>query len=194
MIRLARPDDRRALYNVCLQTGQAGTDATGQFDDDALLGSVYVGPYLELAPDTSFVLDLDGPKGYCLGVVDTQGFARMCEELWWPPLRQRYPIDVPRRESDQAVVREIYEPPFAPASITEDYPSHLHIDLLEEARGSGWGKRLVSHLLRDLEAAGSPGVHLVVAQSNEAAIRFYDRLGFGIELALDDAFVMARHF
>ena len=58
------------------------------------------------------------------------------------------------------------------------YPSHLHVDLLPDRQGEGWGRRLLETLFDALAATGSPGVHLGVAGANTQAIGFYRRMGF----------------
>ena len=60
------------------------------------------------------------------------------------------------------------------------YPSHGHIDLLPEARGKGVGGRAMSFLEQRLAAAGSPGLYLQVDPRNQAALRFYEAIGFRI--------------
>ena len=77
VIRPARPDDRAALYAVCLATGCDGEDAAATFRDPDLLGHRYVGPYLDLEPDLAFTLeDAHGPCGYALGAADSVDFYR----------------------------------------------------------------------------------------------------------------------
>ena len=44
-VRRYRAEDLDDLYRVCLETGDAGKDATALHDDPALLGHVYVGAY-----------------------------------------------------------------------------------------------------------------------------------------------------
>ena len=192
MIRNAEPRDRDALYDVCLTCGDAGKDASGLLDDAELLGAVYVGPYLALEPATCLTLDLDGAAGYALGTPDTRAFQQRAEREWWPALRERYPLDLPRRELDAALVAEIWAPPVAPDDVVEQWPAHLHIDLLERARGTGWGRRLMAELMTRLAEAGASGVHLMVASSNLDAIGFYRVLGFDTVATHDDADVMAR--
>ena len=60
----------------------------------------------------------------------------------------------------------------------DDYPAHLHIDLLPSAQGQGWGRALMDRFLAQLRAAGVAGVHLGVATVNLRAVAFYARLGF----------------
>ena len=182
-IRLARSEDRANLDAICLRTGDAGQDATDRYDDATLLGEVYVGPYLALAPEFAFVATLDeepeGPaQGYCLGALDSVEFAARCERAWWPRLREQFPIDIERRGADQQLVRLIHQPPSVPTQLTDRYPSHLHIDLLPSLQGQGAGRALLERLLAALADAGSPGVHLGVATENTRAIGFYQRLGF----------------
>jgi ribosomal protein S18 acetylase RimI-like enzyme len=182
-VRGYRPGDWPALYRICLRTGDSGRDATGRYADPWLLGHVYLGPYLALARRYALVLDRgDGtPVGYAVGAPDSEAFAARCEVAWWPRLRRRYPdpVGVPpaSQTPDQRLAALIHHPPPAPAA-TARFPSHLHIDLLPEARGRGHGRALMDRLLAALAAAGSPGVHLGVDLANRAAVGFYRRLGF----------------
>jgi GNAT superfamily N-acetyltransferase len=178
-----RPGDEDRLYEIALRTGDAGRDATGQYLDPALIGHVYVGPYLALAPEHVHVLDADGEAvGFTLGVPDTTAFEVACERSWWPPLRLRYPdpLGVPAddRSPDEEMAHLIHHPEITPESITTRFPAHLHIDLLPVAQGEGYGRRLLGHLLAGLHAAGAHGVHLGVDLGNDRAIGFYHRLGF----------------
>ncbi|MEV4373050.1 GNAT family N-acetyltransferase [Nonomuraea sp. NPDC049637] len=66
------------------------------------------------------------------------------------------------------------------------HPAHLHIDLLPDWQGKGWGRRLMSALVDGLRAAGVPRLHLGMVSTNAPARAFYDRLGF-VELAVADA-------
>ena len=109
-LRKARPEDESGLYEVALKTGDAGQDATSSFEDPRLIGEVYVGPYLHLEPRFAFCLDEGGPAGYVLAALDTVAFEESCERQWWPTLRDRYPMDLPRPESDQSMVWTIHHP------------------------------------------------------------------------------------
>jgi ribosomal protein S18 acetylase RimI-like enzyme len=54
----------------------------------------------------------------------------------------------------------------------------LHIDLLPEVQGQGWGTRLIGTLVAALRERGVTGVHLAASTDNAGAIAFYPRVGF----------------
>ncbi len=58
------------------------------------------------------------------------------------------------------------------------YPAHLHIDLLPELQGQGWGRRLIEILIERLRERGVPGLHLAASTDNAGALAFYPRVGF----------------
>ena len=185
MIRSTTPADAPALYRICLLTGDAGGDASALHRDPDLLGAVYVGPYLQVAPCLGLAaLDDQGEiLGYAVGTPDSLAFAAACEATWWPALRRAYPRRTgdgqpSRTAADQRLVDFIHHPPAPDASVAADHPAHLHIDLLPAAQGRGLGRLLMAELLSRLEAAGAPGVHLGVDPTNRAAIAFYEHLGF----------------
>ena len=180
-IRAYRPDDRDALYAVCLQTAAAGGgDATALHRDPSLPGEVWVGPYVEFEPGLAFVLDDGaGAEGYVLGSLDTRAFEERRDAEWMPRLQRRHPADeFEPGTHDAAVVRLMHEPMVAPEAVVHDYPSHLHIDLLPRWEGGGWGRRLIDTLLSRLTERGSSGVFLGVNPENEHAVGFYRHLGF----------------
>jgi GNAT superfamily N-acetyltransferase len=188
-IRGFQPPDEPVLYDICLRTGDAGRDATGQYADPTLLGHVYVGPYVAFAPERVHVLEAGGtPAGYAVGVEDTAGFEARCERRWWPPLRERYPdpasVPAEERSPDQELAYLIHHPETTPDDIVKLYPAHVHIDLLPEVQGRGHGRRLMARLLDGLTRAGATGVHLGVDLGNPRAMVFYHRLGF-VEIATE---------
>ena len=182
VIRPARPDDRAALYAVCLATGRDGEDAAATFRDPDLLGHRYVGPYLDLEPDLAFALeDAAGPCGYVLGAADSVGFYRRLVDDWLPTLRPRLRPPPPpgdARTDDEHLLAELHAPTIALPRDQVAFPAHLHIDLLPRAQGQGHGRRMMGTLLDALAARGAAGVHLGVSPVNVRAQGFYRALGF----------------
>jgi|SRR3954447_4211696 ribosomal protein S18 acetylase RimI-like enzyme len=193
-IRPYRPGDEPALYEICLRTGDSGADATGLYRDPDLLGAVYVGPYVRLAPTLAFVAEDDGGvAGYVLGTADTRAFELACEREWWPALRARYALGVfPANSPDDRIARLIHLPTEASEDVIERYPAHLHIDLLPRLQGRGVGRRLLETLFDAMRAGGVPAVHLGVGLANQRAIGFYERMGFTVVHRYTDSLVMAR--
>ncbi len=172
--------------DVCLRTGDAGGDATGLLDDGELMGALWCRPYLLLEPElVSVVASQDGqPVGYVLGALDSAAFHAAADERYWPAARERFPFGVaPEGSLDELLVSLIHDRTHADGSgaeseLDERYPSHLHIDLLPEAQGQGFGRRLIERLIGQLDERGSSGVHLGVSKANHRAIAFYRHVGF----------------
>jgi ribosomal protein S18 acetylase RimI-like enzyme len=178
-IRPYRARDLDALYDICLRTGAAGGDATPLVEDGRLLGELFAAPYGVLEPEHAFVLD-DGrgqAVGYVLGALDTLAFEARCEAAWWPPLRERHPLPSDGTRLDDLLISLLHHRPPHPADVVARYPSHLHIDLLPDAQGQGWGRRLLDTLFASLRDDGSVGVHWGVSTQNHRAIAFYEHLG-----------------
>jgi ribosomal protein S18 acetylase RimI-like enzyme len=157
-----------------------------------LLGHVFVGPYVVGQPELAAVVaDSDGVAGYGLAAADTRAFEQWTEAHWWPTLREHYP---PRndRSPEAGLITRIHAPPLASDHLLADYPSHVHLDLLDRVRGQGNGRRLIERMLATLREGGSPGVYLDVAADNANAIAFYRHLGFDEVERGTDSILMAQ--
>jgi ribosomal protein S18 acetylase RimI-like enzyme len=186
-IRRYRPSDLDAMYLVCLRTGASGSDATDLMEDPRLLGDIYAAPYARFEPDLAFVLD-DGDGraiGYVLGARDTLAFEARCEAEWWPALRARHPVRPDGSRLDDLFIHLLHHRGGRSTEVIETHPSHLHIDLLPDAQGGGWGRRMMDTIFDALRAAGSPGVHWGVSTANQPALGFYRHLG-ATELDADE--------
>jgi ribosomal protein S18 acetylase RimI-like enzyme len=183
-VRGYRAGDLDALYLICLRMADNGQDATALFHDPELPGHVYVGPYLTYEPSLAFVAeDAAGVGGYIVGALDTRAFEHGLEQSWWPTLRARYPA--PSRDAgdrlsqpEQFALHDIHHPFGAPQTVTERFPSHLHVNLVPRMQGRGAGRRLIATLAARLCGQGSAGMHLLVGDSNQQAIGFYRHIGF----------------
>lgn len=177
-IRAYRPSDRADVYEVCLRTADAGADATGIYSDDDLMPDIFAGPYLAYEPELAFVVDVgDRVAGYLLAVSDTRAFVDWFAREWVPGLARFPHVDPPLTPQD-AIVHLGYRPQRMLIPEVDEYPAHLHIDLLPELQGQGFGRELVRTLLFALRERGIRRVHLGVDPANLSARAFYDRLGF----------------
>ncbi|HEX7003567.1 MAG TPA: GNAT family N-acetyltransferase [Trueperaceae bacterium] len=181
-VRLCRPDDLDAVYEICLLTGDAGSDASHLYADPLLPGHLYAAPYVTLEPEHAFVLeDEAGVCGYVVGALDTRDFRRRMIELWLPPLQAKLPLPNPDREAWTAadhIYHQVHFPRQEYPEWLDVFPSHLHIDLLPRAQRQGHGRAMMERFLGMIARAGSPGVHLGLDPRNDGARAFYRALGF----------------
>jgi ribosomal protein S18 acetylase RimI-like enzyme len=175
-VRSYQPADLDTVYDICVRTADTGGDARGQYSTDRLVGDVFAGPYVTHEPQHAHLLD-DGTGravGYIVGTADTPEFVRWYRAEWLPA--HPYPQPHDPRDAPMIDLHEWPERMLVPE--LADYPAHLHIDLLPEWQGKGWGRELMTAFLAGLAQAGVPRVHLGVASRNLGARAFYQRLGF----------------
>ncbi len=180
-VRPYRDSDLEAIYDICIRTGDNGGDATGTFENPRLLADTFAAPYLYLEPSLAFVLPdgADRPVGYVLGTANTAGFVRAYREKWLPRVVSLYPVptpDVPAREA--GMLEAFHHPERMLQSGIDDFPAHLHIDILPSHQGGGNGRRLIETFMDAAAVAGAPGVHVTVALANTRAHGFYLKVGF----------------
>lgn len=183
IIRPARLGDEPGAYHVCLKTGDFGRDGESFYREDPdALGRIFVGPYLAFEPNLSLILeDPQGVCGYALGAFDSRVFYARYEKEWRPHLCERFPMpngDPTSWTRVQTVHSWYHNPDYTVPEPYAEYPSHLHIDLLERAQGRGHGRRMMEMVMDRLRQRGAPGAHLGVSMMNERAYGFYQRLGF----------------
>jgi ribosomal protein S18 acetylase RimI-like enzyme len=187
VIRRYRDRDHDAVYDVCVRTGAASKDARGLYSTDDLIGDIYAGPYLLLEPELAFVLD-NGQRavGYCIGAASTSEFVAAYTERWIPRMRERYqPPPSPPDPAEERQLANLFNPGRMLRPELAPHPAHLHINLLPDYQGGGFGRALVSEFLAAAAALGVPSVHLNVYTANRAALGFYRRLGWS-ELPVAD--------
>jgi len=63
------------VYDICVKTADNGDDASHLHEDPKLIGHYFAGPYINLEPDSAFILnDENGPCGYIIGALDSASF------------------------------------------------------------------------------------------------------------------------
>lgn len=179
-IRQYRDGDWDAVYDVCLETGNAGQGVRGRYSTDDLVPDIFAGPYLTLEPQHAYVLDNgDRAVGYVIGTASTAQFVTAYRATWLPRLRERYqpPSGPPVTEEDRRL-DAMFHPERLLLPVLEAHPAHLHINLLADYRGSGYGRELISTFLASVAAAGAASCFLQVRKANVNAQRFYQKTGW----------------
>ena len=179
-IRPFRTGDEAEVADICLRTADAGADGTGVFDDGAIWAEIFVLPYVHRHPDLAFVVEADDGRvvGYIVCAPDTDAFEDWFHDEWWPDRGARWPKPAREQSRQDGTLIYAYSRRGGAEPYAEDYPAHLHIDLLPEVQGQGWGRLLIATLVGALRERGVPGLHLTASLENAGALAFYPRVGF----------------
>jgi GNAT superfamily N-acetyltransferase len=158
-IRPYRAGDEPGAYHVCMKTGDHGKDGEPFYREDPdALGRIFVGPYLTYEPELSLILeDGEGICGYALGAFDSRRFYERYEKEWRPRLCSQFPEptgDPSQWSRVQQVHSWYHHPDYYCPEPYDDYPAHLHIDLLERAQGRGFGRRMMEQVMELLRRRG----------------------------------------
>lgn len=171
--------DLPALYRICLQTGDGGRDGSDRCSHPELVGAAFAAPYAVFDPASCLILeDNAGPCGYVLGAFDTRDFAAWFNRTWRPEIRNRFEGLRPAPEAFDGWILDVLHHEMEIPDFVDDYPAHLHIDLLPAAQKSGWGRRMISAWADLAAKRGARGLHLGVSASNVNAVAFYRHVGF----------------
>lgn len=178
------PSDRQDVRHICNETGYLGNPIGPYFSDRELFADLHSLYYTDVESASSFVVEDDGRViGYLLGCLDSDRYRAWVKKelepsiigqafrrgvLWRPgtaPLAWRFLFDWIRER------RRI-------ADTDHCHPAHLHINLLPEGRGRGYGKKLMQSYFKLLQTHGIGGVFLETTSENVKAVEFFSSLGF----------------
>lgn len=175
-IRPYQNKDKENVRFVCLNSeGPCDMNEAGQ----RYIITTYCDYYIEREPQNCFVA-ADG-NDYAVGyILCAESF-----EAFYPVFLRDYACSFPLSQpwffygaAHSADLQAKYQ---------EDYPAHLHIDLLPEYQRKGLGHKLVDTLAAHLKSKSVPGVMLTVGASNRVGQNFYTKYGFILlESAEDD--------
>lgn len=194
IIRKAKKSDIKDIVHVCYKTGYMGEDCIGHFSDEKLFGYLFSQYYPQHEPEHSFVADDNGRVvGYILGSPDTdlQGKRFMAKMVPKIILRMflytsmRYNKDFRMFLKEAAVGITYLKLPKNPKNmphekINQNFPAHLHIDILEEYQRQGIGGKLIHAYISHMRKLGVKGIHLGTSEKNKKAVPFYKKMGFKI--------------
>lgn len=179
-IRPFQPGDEPALAAICLRTADDGADGTGVLEDDRIWAEVFVLPYVARHPDLAYVVETDAGDvvGYIVATPDTRSFEDWFHDEWWPARGAVWGRPSTEHTRQDGILTYASRRRAGAEPYGDTYPAHLHIDLLPEAQGQGWGRRLIETVTAALRERGVEGLHLATSTGNTGAMAFYPRLGF----------------
>ncbi|KAK5061030.1 hypothetical protein LTR84_007571 [Exophiala bonariae] len=189
-IRQYQATDLNEVVHIFNETAAPDLRAGGEIILD-LACHIWCRPYLMLRPETCFVLDDDHGRavGYILAALDTRAYVQSYKEVYIPHLISEGYLEPGVGEPSDwdtnlpSALKKIMHTPEgalhreAP-DLIDSYPGHLHIDVLAPYQRHGWGRRLIERILEIAKRFQTPGIHLIMAASNQEAKIFYPKVGF----------------
>ncbi len=144
-----------------------------------------------LEPEYCYVVD-NGERqavGYVIGTPNTAKFVKKYRENFIPyleaeglhPPGSEEPIGW--NENLPNALRFIMHSPEnllheEEPQLLEDYPAHMHIDILSRYQRQGLGRKLIDTFSAAVSKEGAKGLHLLMAQANVEAGKFYAGTGW----------------
>jgi len=157
-IRGYEPGDRKAIRNLCCETGYFGNPVDTLFQDRELFADLFTNAYLDYQPEWGLVAEAnDRVIGYLLGSVATNfdllqlrsGFQTTVKMLLRLATGKYATHPRSRRFIRWLLFSGYREQPKHPRNA-----AHLHFDLDQSFRGRGIGKRLWDEYERRLKGVG----------------------------------------
>ncbi len=132
--------------------------------------AVYCDYYIENEPENCFVAadENDNAVGYIISAENFDNFKEIYLKTYYPKIKS---WEYRRRKSGLRAIesQEKYK---------QEYPAHLHIDILPGYQHMGLGTKLMDALCDNLRKKGVKGVMFTVWHKNYNAIKFYEKYGF----------------
>ncbi len=187
VIRPYRQTDEESVLDICYRTGYMGEDLTGRhsFNDRQLFGYLFCLYYLLYESNHCFVAEEKTGEakvvGYIVGTADSkrQAIQFALKMVWRIALRLLLYTSWKHPESARAVffLRKNAGVERSPQQLRlyEDYPAHLHINVLPEYQHCGVGSKLLDTFEDHMRRSNVPGIHLRTSNRNRKAVPFYYR-------------------
>ena len=181
VVRPYAPDDRAVIRRMSHRIGYMGEPADWYWRHAESFAEIWTGYYTDREPESLLVAVRDGTiVGYLTGCVDSRRAPSPVQALTGAALRFGLFFRPGTAEFLWRGLADTIRQGGTPSGEVDDprWPSHLHVNLLPEARGSGAGGALMRAWFSRLGELGSPGCHLGTLLENGRATGFFERMGF----------------
>lgn len=181
--RHLRQEDKASVRLIAADTAFFGEPVEAFLDDRELFNDTFTAYYLDYASEYCWVA-CRGEKviGYLLGCLDTASQQKTWAGRILPDVLKKFISGRYRFGSKtffyslalgiSAIKRELTQIDLS------RYPAHLHINIDQEWRGQGIGRKLLEGYIQQIHSTGAPGIHLHTTSYNRAACFLYESIGF----------------
>jgi ribosomal protein S18 acetylase RimI-like enzyme len=181
-VRAFAPGDRDAVREISYLTGLMGEPVDHFWRHQASWADVWTAYYTDNEPESLSVATVDNSVvGYLAGCIDTSKMRPTTDEaISTAMIRHGLFLRPGTGPFFLRAMVDSWRDRGRPAGELNDprWPSHLHIDLLPEARGTGLADALMDRWLSQCRDRRSPGCHLATLVENRRARAFFERFGF----------------
>jgi ribosomal protein S18 acetylase RimI-like enzyme len=182
-IRSYQPGDREAVLNIAADTAFFGEPVEYFMEDRHLFNDAFYRYYTDIEPEHGWVLCVEGNVvGFLMGATNSHIHHRRLLSNILPTLLSRiargyYRIGSKTINYSMRLIWAYLCGEHTSVNLN-DFPAHLHINILPTYRGHGLGKKLMKTFIQQLQQENIPGVHLITTNRNIIACRMYESLGF----------------
>ena len=182
-IRPYSPTDRRAVRDICCDTGFMGRPIDPIYRDRDAFADFFTRYYTDLEPENALVaLDGEIVVGYLLGALD---YNRCDRRRWWLLLSRTAPkvaLRILTLRYDKPSLKFLAWFLFRAARETpKSIPdaAHFHVNLLQKYRTGVAGRRLIFQFVNRLANLGHKGVYgQIQVYESRRAEKVFNRYGF----------------
>lgn len=184
VIRKYLPQDRIDVHRICCETADMGRPMESFFSDREFFSDMVISYYTDFEPGSLWVALIDNKVvGYLSGCLDTKRYTKIMKAKIAPCLFLKLftrgtLFRLKTLKLLISVIKSILVGGLKRGMSLEDYPAHLHIDILDGFRGKNIGSCLMDKFINQAKEAKVNGIHLSVREDNEKSRKFFERQGF----------------
>jgi len=183
-IRRYIPTDRESVRRICCETANLGRPIENIFRDRRVLADLLTRYYTDWTARFCWVAEAGGRViGYLSGCLNTRHFfwvmaVRIAPLILLESLLRGSFFSRQGRHLLSLGTKSLIMGGFFRRIPLNEYPAHLHIDILPEFRRKQIGRQLIEKFFDQCRAAGIPGVHLSTRDDNKGGRDFFISMGF----------------
>lgn len=179
-IREYTPADRPAIRRICFDTGLMGNSIAPQYADEESFADMFTAYYTDHEPQNVFVAEKNGRVvGYAMAALDTRKaygpFRYVLKHTLLRGVCFRPGTAGFYFRSFVDSVQDLASNARKPKIDLDLYPSHNHINMLPEVRGSGVAIDLFFTMTDRLREQGSCGMHAGTLANNKVVAEWIIR-------------------
>lgn len=186
IVRPYEARDRDAIRFICCETGFMGEPMERYMDGREVFADLWSAYWTDYENEHIWVSEADGKVvGYIFGGLDTKRQERIWVRKLFPKIIYKaFTTDCLRSRKTRRYLKHAFRSyrrgEIEMPHLGNEYPAHLHTNILDGYRGIGLGKKMLLVWLDHLRNHKATAIHLVTTTRNKLAVPFYKHMGFKV--------------